>query len=76
MVKKKTPPSPAEAFKKEAAEKKLAAQARAQASQKKRKAARSAVTGLFVTPEYAKKHPKTTEVETIKPKRPRPKKKP
>jgi len=31
------------------------------------KAARSAITGQYVTLEYAKKHPKTTVVETVKP---------
>ncbi|WP_265091320.1 MULTISPECIES: hypothetical protein [Acinetobacter] len=30
------------------------------------KAARSAITGQYVTLEYAKKHPKTTVVETVK----------
>lgn len=31
------------------------------------KAARSAITGQYVTLEYAKKHPKTTVIETVKP---------
>ncbi len=31
------------------------------------KSARSAITGQFVTLEYAKKHPKTTVIETVKP---------
>ena len=31
-----------------------------------KKAARSAITGQYVTLEYAKKHPKTTVVETVK----------
>ena len=31
------------------------------------KAARSAITGQYVTLEYAKKHPKTTIVETVTP---------
>lgn len=31
------------------------------------KVGRSSVTGKFVTVDYAKKHPKTTEVEKIKP---------
>ena len=31
------------------------------------KVARSAITGQYVTLEYAKKHPKTTVVETVKP---------
>ena len=31
------------------------------------KAARSAITGQYLTLEYAKKHPKTTVVETVKP---------
>jgi hypothetical protein len=30
------------------------------------KRSRDAVTGKFVTPEYVKKHPKTTVTETIK----------
>jgi hypothetical protein len=33
---------------------------------KTRKAARSAKNGRFVTEEFAKKHPKTTVIETIK----------
>lgn len=33
---------------------------------KTRKAPRSAITGRFVTPEFAKTHPKTTVIETIK----------
>ena len=32
-----------------------------------KKVARSAETGQFVTLEYAKKHPKTTVIETVKP---------
>lgn len=31
------------------------------------KAARSAITGQYVTLEYAEKHPKTTVVEKVKP---------
>ena len=31
------------------------------------KAARSAITGQYVTLEFAKKHPKTTVIETVKP---------
>ena len=31
------------------------------------KAARSAITGQYVTLEYAKKHPQTTVVEKVKP---------
>ncbi|WP_448761203.1 hypothetical protein [Acinetobacter tandoii] len=33
----------------------------------KNKVSRDAGTGRFVTEEYAKKHPKTTVTETIKP---------
>ena len=32
----------------------------------KTKAARSAITGQYVTLEYAKKHPRTTVIETVK----------
>ncbi len=39
------------------------------AKAKDQKASRSAETGKFVTPEYAKKHPKTTVTETIKKKK-------
>ena len=35
-------------------------------TRKTRKAARSAITGRFVKKSYAKKHSKTTVVETIK----------
>ena len=45
------------------------------AKSKTRKISRSAVTGRFVKKEYAKKHPKTTTTETIKPKAPIRKKK-
>lgn len=38
-------------------------------AKKTRKAARSAITGRFVKKSYAKKHPKTTVVETIKKKK-------
>lgn len=38
-------------------------------AKKKHKAARSAITGRFVKKSYAKKHPKTTVVETIKKKK-------
>jgi hypothetical protein len=41
-----------------------------------RKVPRSAKTGLFVTEEFARKHPSTTEVETIKVEKSRRKKKP
>jgi hypothetical protein len=34
--------------------------------QEKRKVARSAKTGEFVTKKFAKEHPSTTEVETVK----------
>ena len=40
-----------------------------------RKVPRSAKSGLFVTEEYARRHPSTTEIETVK-FTPRPKKKP
>lgn len=36
------------------------------AKQKTRKAARSAITGEFITMKKAKKNPRTTVVETIK----------
>lgn len=31
------------------------------------KMARSAITGQYITLEYAKKHPKTAVIETVKP---------
>ena len=34
--------------------------------EEKRKVARSAKTGEFVTKQFAKEHPSTTEVETVK----------
>jgi len=36
-----------------------------------RKVARSAKTGEFVTKKFAKEHPRTTEVETVKIKKPK-----
>jgi hypothetical protein len=36
-----------------------------------RKVARSAKSGKFVTRDFAKKHPSTTEVETVKVEKPR-----